>query len=169
MLCCRRPRDWRGMFWRCNPEGFGLKTKIVKKLRCWGTLWLEVPRFVEGCVVACLDHTIGRIEILGVLVCGSVTKEGTRVVVLIKLASAVARLSNANPRSKGLKVGDDWLSSIPSFVWGHLECGVDQAVVEVDGVEEYCRPELGWEPRPVREGTDFDSKFVVVDLSCAIL
>ena len=48
----------RNINWRANPVGFVDAANVVEELRCGRAAGLEVPCFIEGRMMACLDNPI---------------------------------------------------------------------------------------------------------------
>jgi hypothetical protein len=77
-----------------------LEAKVIKELRCRRACWLEVPSFVELCLVACFYNPRVQVQIDNVLVHCSVTKEDTHEFVTVEFAPSVAGAFHADTSSK---------------------------------------------------------------------
>jgi hypothetical protein len=58
---------------------------------------------------------------------------------------------------------------MPTFKWSLVSHGVDESVMEIDGVEEGGRPESSQKAGTVQEGANFDCRGIVVYLRAAVL
>ncbi len=77
-----------------------LEAEVIKELSCRRACWLEVPSFVELCVVACFYNPRVQVQIDNVLIHCSVTKEDTHEFVMVEFALAVAGAFHADTSSE---------------------------------------------------------------------
>jgi hypothetical protein len=77
-----------------------LETEVVEELCSRWLGRLEVPSFVELCMMACLYNAGIEVQIKDVLVRGGVTEEDTREVMSIQFSTAIARLFYAYPSAE---------------------------------------------------------------------
>ena len=73
----------RGIDGRANPVVFMDTANVVEQLRCGRAAGLEVPGFVEGRMMACLDDASGQVDVSDVSISSGITDEDSRVVVAV--------------------------------------------------------------------------------------
>jgi hypothetical protein len=83
-----------------------------------------------------------EVKIHYVLVSGSVSKEDTSEVMMIKLALPGARPFNTNPSAKHLQMSDVGFLTVSCFIGGLIDGRVDEPIVKVNCMEKGCGPKL---------------------------
>jgi predicted permease len=95
---------------------------------------LEIPGFVECCVVGGLDHAGVEIDVLDVLVCSRVSEEDAAEVIVVQFSPSFPGAFNTYSRAKHFEARQVRFVAVISFEGSAPSFGVDESVVEVHAV-----------------------------------
>ena len=110
-------------------EGFPWAVGVVEELGGGRPRGLEIPSFIERCMMTCLDNIQCGVQVLDILVCRGIPKKDAGVVMAVELAALVTWYFYTHMGSKCLEVGHVQLFPVPSFIWCHQCGGVYKPVV----------------------------------------
>jgi hypothetical protein len=120
-------------------------------------------------MVTRLDNTGGSVKIDDVLVDGRIAEEDVSKVVPIGFAVTEAHAFDTHTRPKCFQMSNVWFTAVPTFKGGLVSLGVDEPVMEINGMEEGGRPEFGGKTRTIEKSANLNRQRVVVYFSIAIL
>ena len=126
----------RNINWRANPVGFIDAANVVEELRCGRSAGLEVPGFVKGRMMACLDNPIIQVDVSDVSIGSGIADEDSRIVMAVQFGGSFACSFDADPGTEDLQMAKVGLTPVPSFKWGPSGATNNKVVMEVYRMEE---------------------------------
>ena len=76
---------------RANPDVFMDTANVVEELRCGRVAGLEVPGFVEGRMMACLDNAVVKVDVSDVSISSGIADKDSRIVMAVQFGGPFAR------------------------------------------------------------------------------
>ena len=129
---------------------------------------MEVPGFVEGRMVACLDNAIVQVDVSDVGISSSIANEDSRIVMVVQFGGPFACLFDADTGAKDLQMTKVGFTSVPSFKRGSTGMTDDTAVVEVYRMKECRGPVFRVQGRAVKQGTHSNGPRLVPTLDAVL-
>jgi hypothetical protein len=114
------------------------------------------------------DHARGQIKVAGILVSTQIAKKYAREVVVVKFPTSFPGTLYTYTSAKQFQRGEVWLEPKVAFKRSFACDKVYQMVVEIDHVNQRCRPELGMEAGHVEQCSHLECKMTIVDFNSAI-
>ncbi len=130
---------------------------------------MHIPRFVKNRMMARLHNAYVEIKVDDILICSGVTKEDSREVVSIELASMCTGTFHADSCTKKLEVGDIQFKAAPCLVRGLPNGRVHKSIMEIRRVYQGRGPKFCREAGAVEERSNLDCESIVIYLDRTIL
>ena len=130
---------------------------------------MHIPRLDKNHMMARLHDSRIEIKIEDILICSGVSKEDSREVVSIELASTRTRMFHTDSGTKKLEVGDIWFTAAPRLVWGLPNGRVHELIMEIRHVYQSRGPKFCWETGAIEERSHPDRKGIVIYLDSTVL